>query len=192
MPIRSIGFLRLLIRAFIFTYFLTPVFAQAQTNETYSQDEIVEKAVGFFGSATAGIGKGIEKIFLDLGSPNGIIEGEEFGGAFFVGLRYGKGVLKKKSSGSHTVYWQGPSVGFDFGGNASKVFTLVYHLNKPGDIYRRFPGIDGSLYYVAGISLNYQQAGNVILAPIRTGVGMRAGANVGYLHYSQDHSWLPF
>lgn len=171
---------------------LSPASAQNKNTDTYNEDEILEKAKGFFGHTTAGLAQGIEKVFSDLGKPNGIILGEEAGGAFFVGLRYGKGELNQKKSGKRKVYWQGPSVGFDFGGNASKVFTLVYHLKNPGDLYRRFPGVDGSLYVVAGLSLNYQQAGNVILAPIRTGVGLRAGANVGYLHYSQEHSWLPF
>jgi len=166
--------------------------AQNKNTDTYNEGETLEKAKGFFGHTTAGLALGIEKVFSDLGKPNGIILGEEAGGAFFVGLRYGKGELNQKKSGKRKVYWQGPSVGFDFGGNASKVFTLVYHLKNPGDLYRRFPGVDGSLYVIAGLSLNYQQAGNVILAPIRTGAGLRAGANVGYLHYSQEHSWLPF
>ena len=192
MLIRPKILLEALTGAIIFGWLFTSIFSYAQANEKYSQDEILNKASDFFGGASAGIAKGIEKIFSDLGKPNGIIEGEEFGGAFFVGLRYGKGILKRKKSKNYPVYWQGPSVGFDFGGNASKVFTLVYHLRNPGDIYRRFPGIDGSFYYVAGIGLNYQQAGNVTLAPIRTGIGVRAGANVGYLHYSQEHSWLPF
>ena len=90
------------------------------------------------------------------------------------------------------IFWQGPSVGFDFGGNVSKVFTLVYNMKNASDLFRRFPGVDGSLYVVAGISLNYQQAGKTKLAPIRTGVGLRAGASLGYLHYNQEHSWLPF
>ncbi|NKB21634.1 MAG: DUF1134 domain-containing protein [Alphaproteobacteria bacterium] len=174
------------------TGFVSPAGAQNTSNDTYSEDEILEKAKGFFGHTTAGLAKGIEKVFSDLGKPNGIILGEEAGGAFFVGLRYGKGELNQKKSANRKVFWQGPSVGFDFGGNASKVFTLVYHLKNPTELYRRFPGVDGSLYVIAGISLNYQQAGNVVLAPIRTGVGLRAGANIGYLHYSQEHSWLPF
>ena len=160
--------------------------------DTYTKNEVLEKARGFFGSTTKGLAEGIEKVFGDLGQPNGYIEGEEFGGAFVVGLRYGRGKLYRKLGVPTQVYWQGPSVGFDFGGNASKVFTLVYHLKNPNDIFQRFPGVDGSLYVVAGLSLNYQQAGNIILAPIRTGVGLRAGANVGYLHYNQTNSWVPF
>jgi hypothetical protein len=168
------------------------VSAQEKQDDTYTKNEIVDKAMGFFGATTKGLAEGIEKVFEDLGRPNGYIAGEEFGGAFVVGLRYGRGKLNRKTGGPVQVYWQGPSVGFDFGGNASKVFTLVYHLKQPGDIFRRFPGVDGSLYFIAGISLNYQQAGNIVLAPIRTGVGVRAGANVGYLHYNREHSWLPF
>lgn len=163
-----------------------------KANDTYSKDEILTKAGGFFGSTTKGLAQGIEKVFSDLGQPNGYITGEEFGGAFFVGLRYGRGQLNQKNVAPRDVFWQGPSVGFDFGGNASKVFTLVYDLKRPGDLYRRFPGVEGSLYVVAGISLNYQRAGDVTLAPIRTGVGLRAGANIGYLHYNREHSWLPF
>jgi hypothetical protein len=163
-----------------------------QKDDTYSKDEVLEKARGFFGSTTKGLAEGIEKVFGDLGRPNAYIEGEEFGGAFVVGLRYGRGKLHRKFGRPMEVFWQGPSVGFDFGGNASKAFTLVYNLKNANDLFRRFGGVGGSLYVVAGISLNYQQAGNTKLAPIRTGVGLRAGANVGYLHYNQEHSWLPF
>ncbi len=170
--------------------------ASAQENpnagDSYSKSEILTKAEGFFGSTTKGLAEGIEKVFSELGSPNGYIVGEEFGGAFFVGIRYGRGKLNQKNQPERDVFWQGPSIGFDWGGNASRSFTLVYNLRKPGDIYRRFPGVDGSLYVIAGISLNYQRAGDVTLAPIRTGVGLRAGANIGYLHYNREHSWLPF
>ena len=161
-------------------------------DETYSKNEILVKAEGFFGSTTKGLAQGIEKVFADLGRPNGYIAGEEFGGAFVIGLRYGRGKLNRKRGAPIQIFWQGPSIGFDFGGNVSKVFTLVYRLKRPADIFRRFPGVDGSFYVVAGVSLNYQRVNNITLAPIRTGVGLRAGANVGYLHYNQEHSWLPF
>lgn len=166
--------------------------ARAAEDATYSKNEILQKAEGFFGSTTKGLAEGIEKVFKDQGRPVGYIAGEEFGGAIVVGLRYGRGKLHRKVGTPQPVFWQGPSVGFDFGGNVSKVFTLVYHLDRAQDIYRRFPGVDGSLYVVAGVSLNYQQAGKTILAPIRTGAGLRAGVNVGYLHYNSEHSWLPF
>ena len=165
---------------------------KGKQDDTFTKEEVLDKARGFFGSTTKGLAEGIEKVFSDLGKPNGFITGEEFGGAFVIGLRYGRGTLSRKIGRPIQIFWQGPSVGFDFGGNVSKVFTLVYKLKNSSDLFRRFPGVDGSLYVVAGMSLNYQQAGQTVLAPIRTGVGLRAGASLGYLHYNQEHSWLPF
>jgi len=163
-------------------------------NDTYSPDEIVQKAADFFGATTEAVGKAVEKVFAEKGRPNGYIVGSEASGAIGVGLRYGEGDLFMKRSGNRTtkVYWQGPSVGFDFGGNASKSFTLVYKLPNTEAIFQRFPGVDGSAYFVAGIGVNYQQAGNIILAPMRTGVGLRAGVNVGYLAYTKERNILPF
>lgn len=171
---------------------IPPAFSQTTSSQEYSEIEILQRAKGFFGSTTAGLAKAIERVFADHGEPNAFIEGEEFGGAFVVGLRYGEGKLHRKNKEPRKIYWQGPSVGYDFGGNASKVLTLVYNLERPDDIYRRFPGVDGSLYFAAGVSLNYQAINNIVLAPIRTGLGLRAGANIGYLHYNQEHSWFPF
>ena len=164
----------------------------ARADDTYSQDEIIAKAEGFFGATTKGLAEAIQKVFEDQGKPNAIILGEEASGAIGVGLRYGNGMLERKSGGSQKVYWQGPSIGFDFGGNASKVFTLIYNLDNTESLFQRYPGVDGSFYVVAGLGVNYQQAGKVVLAPIRTGVGLRAGASIGYLHYSKKHSWIPF
>jgi len=163
-------------------------------NETYSVDEIVQKASGFFGATTEVIAKVVEGVFSRFGRPNAYIAGGEGSGAFFVGLRYGQGNLYMKSNGDHPtkVYWQGPSIGFDFGANASKTFTLVYNLPDPEAIYERFPGIEGSAYFVAGIGVNYQQSGHVVLAPMRTGVGLRSGVNGGYLSYAKERNWLPF
>ena len=161
-------------------------------NETYSQEETMAAAEKFFGGTTEGLAKAVEKAFSDNGKPNAYIIGSEGSGAFVVGLRYGKGTLFYKGGGNIPVFWQGPSVGFDFGGNASKVFTLVYNLHWTKDLFQRFPGVDGSLYLVAGVGLNYQRAADITLAPIRTGVGLRAGANVGYLSYSQKSTWVPF
>jgi hypothetical protein len=159
---------------------------------TYTQDEILEKARGFFGETTEGLAEGIAKVFEDQGRPNAYIIGEEASGAIGVGLRYGKGELNSKLFGSRTVYWQGPSVGFDLGGNASRNMTLIYNLQDPEKLFQRFPGVDGSLYFVAGLSINYQRSGDITLAPIRTGVGLRAGASVGYLHYTKEKSLNPF
>ena len=163
-------------------------------DETYSADEIVQKAAGFFGTTTEAVAKAVERVFSRYGQPNAYIAGGEGSGAFFVGLRYGEGDLYMKSSGDRPmkVYWQGPSIGFDFGANASKSFTLVYNLPNPEAIYERFPGLEGSAYFVAGIGVNYQQSGRVVLAPMRTGVGLRAGVNGGYLSYAKERNWIPF
>jgi hypothetical protein len=168
--------------------------APGSQDETYGVDEIVQNAAGFFGATTEVIAKVVEGVFGRFGRPNAYIAGEEGSGAFFVGLRYGAGNLYMKSNGNHPtkIYWQGPSIGFDIGANASKTFTLVYNLPDPEAIYERFPGIEGSAYYVAGIGVNYQQSGHVVLVPMRTGVGLRTGVNGGYLSYSKERNWLPF
>ena len=173
---------------------LAPLTAAAQQAEGggYDMDVILAKARGFFGATTEGLAEAVERVFADHGRPNAYIEGEELSGAIGVGLRYGHGTLNRAGGEARRVFWQGPSVGIDFGGNASKVFVLVYHLDNADDLYQRFPGVEGSLYLVAGLSVNYQRSGTIILAPIRTGAGLRAGANVGYAHYTREKSWNPF
>ena len=148
-------------------------------------------AENLFGATTKGLASVIEKIFQDLGQPNGFISGDEISGAFIIGLRYGRGELNQKGKTKQPIFWQGPSIGFDFGGNASKTFVLIYNMSSPADLYRRFPGLDGSFYFVAGIGVNYQTDGVLTVAPIRTGVGLRAGASLGYLHYTRESSWFP-
>lgn len=165
--------------------------AGSSTQDTYSPDEIKDAAVKFFGSSSEGLAKAIERAFSEQGRPNAYIYGTEGGGAIVVGLRYGKGTLQYKGGDSQKVYWQGPSVGWDFGGNASKVFTLVYNLRSSSQLFQRFPAVDGSLYVVAGVGLNYQKSGDIVLAPIRTGVGLRAGASLGYVHYTREASVIP-
>jgi hypothetical protein len=163
----------------------------ASDDDTYSQNEIYQKATAFFGSTTEGLAKAIEKVFEDQGRPNAYISGEEASGAIGVGVRYGEGQLHRKAGGSRKVYWQGPTIGFDFGADASKMFILIYHLPDEGSLFQRFPAVDGSFYFVAGVGVNYQQSGDIIQAPIRTGVGLRAGINVGYMHYTREFSWIP-
>ena len=160
--------------------------------EPFSEVEIVHAASDFFGVAAQTIAGVIERVFKDNGQPTGYIAGTEGSGAVVVGLRYGKGQLYMKHRRPETVYWQGPSVGFDFGGNGSRTFTLIYNIQDPTQIYHRFPGVDGSIYVVAGFGVNYQRADDITLAPIRTGVGARAGANVGYLDYSRKRHISPF
>jgi hypothetical protein len=159
---------------------------------TYQEDTIIQEIAQFFGKSTESVAKVVERAFQDLGEPNGYIKGEEVSGAVAVGVRYGSGVLLMKRGGRCRVYWKGPSIGFDVGGNASKVFVLAYNLQELDDIYRHFPGVNGSLYVVAGMGINYQRSGDVTLAPIRLGVGLRAGVNVGYMHYTRERSWMPF
>jgi hypothetical protein len=163
-------------------------------DDTYTQNEIVQKAADFFGATTEAVAKAVERVFAEKGRPNAYITGQEGSGAIGVGLRYGDGDLYMKKTGNRAakVYWQGPSIGFDVGANASKTFTLVYNLPNAEAIYERFPGVEGSFYVVAGIGVNYQQSGRIILAPMRTGVGLRAGANVGYLAYTKERNILPF
>jgi hypothetical protein len=161
-------------------------------NETFTEEEVVNAGAKFFGTTTESFAAAIERVFKEQGRPVGYIEGEEGSGAFIVGLRYGNGTLVLRNGVRQKVYWQGPSIGFDAGGNASKVFTLVYGLNDPDRIYQRFPGVDGSAYLVAGFGVNYQAAEGVTLAPVRTGVGLRLGANVGYLAYSRKQRVNPF
>lgn len=165
-----------------------------QRAPAYTADELVAAGSRELGIAAEAMGGAIERIFADQGdSPTAYIAGEEGSGAFVVGARYGQGALHMKDlSASQEVYWQGASIGWDWGGNASRVFTLVYGLFHPDMLYRRYPGVEGSAYLVGGVGVNYQQADGIILAPIRTGVGLRLGANVGTMSYSRQRNLLPF
>ena len=159
---------------------------------TYSQDEIVVAGERFFGSVSKGLASVVEYAFRKSGRPNGYILGTDGGGAFVAGLRYGEGTLYTKDAGTHRVYWSGPSVGYDFGGEGSKTMVLVYNLQDPSQIYERFAGVQGSAYLVGGVGIQFQTHGNVTLAPIRSGIGLRLGANIGYLKYTRTPTWNPF
>jgi hypothetical protein len=189
---RRLGTLTAAVLATLFLAAAPVAAAEENGDDTYSMDEIIDKATGFFGSTTKGLAEAIEKVFEDHGRPNAYIVGEEAGGAIGVGLRYGRGSLNKKNEGERQIYWQGPTIGFDFGGNASKVFALIYKLPDIDAIFQRYPGVEGSLYIVAGVSMNYQQSGETIVAPIRTGVGWRAGVNAGYIHFTREKHLNPF
>ena len=158
---------------------------------TYSDDEMVDRVSDFLGVTAESAGAAVERAFKENGRPTGYIAGEEGAAAFVFGLRYGKGLLYMKNRKPMTTYWQGPSVGFDAGGNASRVFVLCYDLQYPDAIFRRFPGVEGSAYFVGGLGVNYQRADNITLAPVRAGVGLRLGANVGYLAYSRHRNIIP-
>ncbi|HEY4079873.1 MAG TPA: DUF1134 domain-containing protein [Burkholderiaceae bacterium] len=166
--------------------------SDSDEDKTYDQDSVLHEATEFFGNTTEGLAKVIEKAFKEQGRPNAYIKGQEASGALTVGLRYGEGELIVKGGGGRKLYWAGPSIGFDAGGNASKVFTLIYKLPRADAIFQRFPGVDGSLYYIGGAGINYQRRNGITLAPIRLGVGLRAGASVGYVHYTREKHVNPF
>lgn len=170
----------------------TPAYAATPPAETFSREEIVNNVSDFLGVTAETAGGAVERVFKDNGRPTAYIAGEEASGAVALGLRYGRGLLYMKNKPPVEIWWQGPSVGWDMGGNASRVFTLCYNLQYPDAIFQRFPGVDGSAYFIGGLGVNYQRANDIILAPIRAGVGMRLGANVGYLSYSRQRHWWPF
>jgi hypothetical protein len=161
------------------------------SGDSFTRSEVIAEAEKLFGKGAKGMAQAIQKAFDDYGQPNAIIKGEEAGGAIAVGVRYGKGQLVTKGGGSRTVYWQGPSIGFDIGGNAAKCFTLVYNLPSTERLFQRFPGVEGSLYFVGGFSVNYNRTDNITLAPVRLGVGWRQGASIGYLHFTPKKEFLP-
>jgi hypothetical protein len=167
--------------------------ARARADEgTYDQGDVLVAADAAFGKGAAGMGTAIERVFSELGRPNAYIVGREGSGALVVGLRYGSGTLYSKIEGERRVFWQGPSIGFDAGGDASRVFTLIYNLDDTEDLFRRYPALEGRAFLVGGVAVTYHQRGRTILVPLRLGAGWRLGANVGYLNFSKEARMLPF
>ena len=160
--------------------------------DTYKRDDLIAAGEGVFGKGAEGLAGIIERILKDQGQPNAYVAGREAGGAVVVGIRYGSGVLNHRVEGQQPIYWTGPSVGFDLGGDANKVFALVYNLYDTADLYHRFPGAEGRLYFVGGFAATYLRRGNIVVIPIRLGVGWRAGINVNYMKFSHKSKWLPF
>jgi len=160
--------------------------------DTYQREDLLAAGEGVFGKGAAGLAGILEKILKEQGRPNAYIAGREAAGALVVGLRYGSGIMSHKVEGQQPVYWTGPSVGFDFGGDANKVFVLVYNLYDTEDLFHRFPAAEGRLYFIGGFAATYLRRGNVVLIPIRLGVGYRAGVNVGYMKITHKAKWLPF
>ncbi|MCO5059983.1 MAG: EipA family protein [Rhizobiaceae bacterium] len=185
-------FLRSAAAALVATSVVTAVPGVARANETYTAQEIVDSGHRFFGATSGGLASVVEKLFASYGLPNGYVLGEEGSGAFVGGLTYGEGVLYTKNAGDHTVFWQGPSVGWDFGGQGSRTMMLVYNLDSIGDLYRRYLGVAGSAYAIAGLGFNVMKHGDVLLVPVRTGLGARLGVNLGYLKLTQAPTWNPF
>ena len=159
---------------------------------TYSSNEVVDAGHRFFGTVSRGLAQIVEKAGSQFGLPNGYILGQEGGGAFIGGLRFGEGALYTKNAGDLRVFWQGPTVGWDFGGEGARTMMLVYGLPATDAIYQRFVGVDGSAYVVGGLGMTVLTFNNIVVVPIRSGVGLRLGANVGYLKFTDRPTWNPF
>ena len=161
-------------------------------SDTFSSKELLGAAEGTFGKGAAGLSGILERTLKEQGEPNAYIAGSEASAAIVLGLRYGKGTMFHKVEGQRPVYWTGPSVGFDLGGDANKVFVLVYNLNDTQQLFRRYPGGEGHAYFVGGFSATYLRRGDVVLIPVRLGGGLRLGLNVNYMRFSEHNRWLPF
>ncbi|MBK1720288.1 DUF1134 domain-containing protein [Thiocystis violacea] len=163
-----------------------------QALEAYRQEEILEKVSTFFGKGAENLGLVVQKAFRDHGEPNGYIAGEEVAATLALGLRYGRGVLSTKDSQDRSLFWQGPSIGLDLGVNVSKVFILIYRLPNEEALFQRYPGVEGSLYFIGGVGVNYLQSGDVVVAPIRVGAGWRQGISAGYMDFTERAHINPF
>ena len=166
--------------------------ATTEQSETVPREDLIDAAEGVFGRGAQGLARLLENILRDQGEPVAYIAGQEASGAFVFGVRYGSGVMRHQVEGERTVYWTGPSLGFDVGADANKVFVLVYNLHDSADLFRRYPAGEGHAYFVGGFSAQYMRRGDVVLIPIRLGVGLRLGVNAGYMRFSERNRWLPF
>ena len=166
--------------------------AAQQSSSQYTMQEIVDAGHGFFGETSGGLAKVVERAFESYGLPNGYILGQEGSGAFVAGLTYGEGTLNTKNAGQHSVFWQGPSLGLDWGGQGSRTMMLVYNLPNVESLYTRFGGVSGSAYVIAGVGMQVNVNNDVVLVPIRTGIGARIGINAGYLKLTRQPTWNPF
>ena len=162
------------------------------TANQYSSNEIIDAGHHFFGSVSHGLAMVVEKAVSKWGLPNGYILGEEASGAFIGGLRYGDGTLYTRNAGDVRVFWQGPSVGFDAGADGARTMMLVYNLPQVGAIFDRFGGIAGSAYFIGGFGMTALTANHIVVVPIRSGIGLRLGANLGYLKFTDSPTWNPF
>ena len=160
--------------------------------EDFSESTLVISAAKYLGTTAESMAEIMDNVFSQYGIPDAIIRGEEVSAAVVFGLRYGRGTLEMRSGAQHPIYWRGPSAGVDTGGNAAKSFTLVYGIQNVDEVYSRFGGVDGSAFYLGGVAVNYLQRDNIVMAPMRAGVGLRAGVSIGYLKFTRDSGWFPF
>ncbi|WP_264046417.1 DUF1134 domain-containing protein [Methylobacterium flocculans] len=159
---------------------------------TFRPEELVDNGHRFFGSMSRGLAQLVEEATRRWGEPNGYILGQEASGAIVGGVRYGEGTLYTRNAGQRRIYWQGPSIGFDLGGDGDRTMMLIYNLPSVGSLYRRFGGVDGSAYLVGGFGMTAVTADRIVVVPIRTGVGARLGINIGYLKFTDRATWNPF
>lgn len=169
-----------------------PLAAAKDTSATYREDDLIGAAEGVFGKGASGLADLIKDLLSKQGQPNGYIVGREAGGAIAVGLRYGSGTLHHKVEGTRPVYWTGPSLGIDAGANAGNAFVLVYNLYDTQDLFHRYGAGEGQAYLVGGFNVSYLRRKDVVLIPVRMGAGLRLGANVGYMKFSEKLKWVPF
>jgi hypothetical protein len=191
-PQRFSGFSWALALVALLSLPLAPRDASASNNGEYSVEEIVDAGHNFFGSTSGGLAKVVENAFERYGLPNGYILGQEGSGAFIAGLTYGEGQLNTKNAGEHPLYWQGPSLGIDYGGQGTRVMMLVYNLPSVDTVYARYGGVSGQAFVVAGVGMTVLKNDNIVIVPIRTGLGARLGVNVGYLKLTPSPTWNPF
>ena len=173
-------------------YAAPPAADPAVPTSTVPREDIFEAAENLFGRGAEGLAGMLERVLSEQGEPVAYIAGQEAGGAFMVGVRYGSGTMRHRIEGDRAVYWTGPSLGFDVGADANKVFVLVYNLHDGDQLFKRYPGAEGHAYFVGGFTAQYLRRGDVVLIPIRLGVGLRLGVNAGYMRFSERNRWLPF
>lgn len=192
LPSRYLPLVRSLVFAVLATVSVVLAQRPAAAAGEYTIQEVVDAGHGFFGETSGALAKVIEQAFEQYGLPNGYILGQEGSGALIAGLTYGEGTLYTKNVGQHDVFWQGPSLGIDYGGNGTRAMMLVYDLPNVDTLYARYGGVSGSAYIVAGVGMTVLKSRDVILVPIRTGIGARLGVNVGYLKLTRAPTWNPF
>lgn len=178
-----------------FLPFIISASARAESErqiETFSESKLIVEGARFLGTSAENMAEVVSRLFSEYGPPDAVIRGEEISAAIMLGLRYGRGDLLLPSGETRPIYWRGPSAGIDTGGNAAKSFALIYNLKNPDDMHRRFVGLEGAAFYLGGISVNFLQRDEIIVAPMRVGVGIRLGANFGYVKFSPTSGWFPF
>jgi hypothetical protein len=188
---RSVIFAALLSLLPLFTTDVARAESERQI-ESFTESKLIVEGARYLGTSAENMAEVVSRLFSEYGPPDAVIRGEEVSAAIMLGLRYGRGDLLFPSGEVHPIYWRGPSAGIDTGGNAAKSFALIYNLKNPDDLHRRFVGVEGSAFYLGGISVNFLQRDETIVAPMRVGVGVRLGANIGYVKFSPTKGWFPF